>query len=149
MKNSAKKEKEEEKEAERDERRDERRNEKRERRRDRRRGGKLKLKLGHHMTPHDTELTVASSQCSMNSARLSMVCVISGMLCWERACFKLDTMSSWWAGRSSIQHDTNAALNNSLGGRDQLVVCCILCACFVVGGGRGGVGLISIMITWH
>ena len=73
------------------------------------------------MTSHDTLLTVASSQCSMNSARLSMVCVISGMLCWERACFRLDTMSSWCTGRSSIQHDTNAALNNSLGGRDQLV----------------------------
>ena len=91
----------------------------------------------HHIVSHDTPLTVASSQCSMNSARLSMVCVISGMLCCERACLRLDTMSSWCAGRSSIQHDTNAALNNSLEGTERAVskfekACYYLYACIIL-----------------
>lgn len=66
-------------------------------------------------------LTVNSSQCSMNSARLSMVCVISGMFWSVRACLRLVTKSSWWIGRSSIQHDTNAALNSSLNKRHKNV----------------------------
>ena len=41
-------------------------------------------------------LTVASSQCSMNSARLSIVCVISGIESRVSACLRLTTRSSWW-----------------------------------------------------
>ena len=54
------------------------------------------------------------SQCSMNSARLRRVCVISGMSWMARACSMLWMSSSCCISLSSVQHDTNAALNKSL-----------------------------------
>lgn len=54
------------------------------------------------------------SQCSMNSAKLSRVWVISGISCTANACSILRTSSSCCDSLSSVQHDTNAALNRSL-----------------------------------
>ena len=50
----------------------------------------------------------------MNSAKLSSVCVISGMSCDVSACSRLRMSSSCCVSLSSVQHDTNAALNSSL-----------------------------------
>lgn len=55
------------------------------------------------------------SQCSMNSARFSRDCVVSGgMLGDISACSKHLISSSWCVSLNSLQHDTNAGLNISL-----------------------------------
>ena len=64
------------------------------------------------------ELVIVSiltlSQCSINSARLRMVCVISGISCEVKACSKFRISSSCCVSVSSVQQDTKAALNRSL-----------------------------------
>ena len=60
-------------------------------------------------------LSITLSQCSINSAKFRIVCVISGRSGTISACSKLWINSFCSDSLSSVQQDTNAALKRSRG----------------------------------
>lgn len=72
------------------------------------------IKYVNQLSCYCTQKQPTLSQCSMNSARFSSVCIISGISCDVKACSRFWANSSCSASDISVQHETKATLKSSL-----------------------------------